>query len=526
VFKPNQIPFDLPGFAIDTVKEYPELLIIEAHSTQTEAPCPACQSYSSSVHSYYTRCPRDLPSGEYQLRLVLRVHRFRCQNSQCAKKTCAERLPDLVPVHGQRTYRLTEKLYALVFESSAEGCARQTQTLGMEVSADTLLRIIRQRTILTQNPTQVGIDDWAYCKGIRYGTLVVDLESNRPVDLLPDRTTDTVATWLKNHPGITIISRDRSSEYRAAATIGAPKAIQVADRWHLLRNLFDAVERLIKSHASILHATAKSLHGDPQSALTTTPEKSADPQPSVFEARFIQAKQLAAEGYSRRSLARQLGMSRNTVKRYMTMQTFHYGPRRRRPTMLDSYIPYIEKRWDEGCHNSRILWEELQQRGFSGSYGTVRCFVQRYRKELPTMTAASVVTPHPIWSPHQTAWLLFREPATLAFDESAFVSALCATVSEIAIAYILIQLFLTIVRQRLSALLDPWMKLVSASTISSLKSFVSGLRTDYEAVRAALEYPFSNGPVEGHINRLKTIKRMMYGRGKFDLLKLRVLHPT
>ena len=247
----NYIPFALPGFNIEQVETHDDLLIIRANSIARTARCPCCGQTSAQVHCHYTRSPRDLPCNGRRVRLVLDVRRFRCSNEHCERQTFAERIPHLVPVHSQRTSQLTRVLRAITFEVNAEAGARITRHMNMPVSADTLLRIIR-RTVMEPAPTPrvLGVDDWAFKKGNRYGTILVDLEHRDPVDLLPDRTAETLAAWLEAHPGIEVVSRNRSNEYVAAINAGAPLAVQVADRWHLLRNLSDALLRLLEKHAN------------------------------------------------------------------------------------------------------------------------------------------------------------------------------------------------------------------------------------------------------------------------------------
>ena len=523
----NTIPFDLPGFEVSQVNENDELLVIHAQSIAMEVICPDCTQVSGSIHSHYTRSPRDLPCNGRRVRLVLGVRRFRCSNTRCDRKTFAERIPQIVPVHGQRTTRLTSVLEAVVLEVAAEAGARITQHLHMPTSADTMLRVMRQISDEpVQTPRVLGVDDWAFKKGKNYGTILVDLERQRPIDLLPDRTAETLEAWLKAHPGIEIITRDRSHDYIAGITAGAPQATQVADRWHLLRNLSDALQRMLESYTDTLRTVAKQFR--PQSLLIPDPPDSPPP-PTKPNLRFAEVKYLSEKGYSQRAIARHLRMSRNTVKRYLAAD--HpptYQGRGLRPSPLTPYIPYLEKRWLDGCHNSRILWEEICQQGYPGSYGTVRRFVKRYRTPKQPKQPKPRLPPLPSsrnWTRRQVAWLLVLPPDDLSEKDAVYLEALCQASDDIAAAYDFAQRFVTMVQQGQADALDPWLVDAQASSVSRLKSFAGGLLKDYDAVRAALELEWSNGQVEGQVNRLKVIKRIMYGRANFDLLRLRVLHP-
>jgi len=516
----NTIPFDLPGFTIDQVETAEALLIIQAHSNAPTAQCPSCGQSSRSVHSYYTRSPRDLPCSDRRVRLRLGVRRFRCRNDTCPRKTFAERIPQVVPVHGQRTARLTTVLGAIAFEVAAEAGARITQHLNMPMSADTLSRIIRRCPDESPpTPRVLGVDDWAFKKGQRYGTILVDLEQQRPIELLPDRTAETLEAWLKTHPGIEIITRDRSPDYIAGITAGAPQVIQITDRWHLLRNLSNALQRMLESDTDTLRTVAKQFQ--PQSQLIPEPVDSSLP-PRKPNLRFAEVKSLAAEGYSQRAIARHLRMSRTTIRRYLAADappTYQgRGPQR---SAITPYIAHLEKRWLDGCHNSRILWEEIRQQGYPGSYGSVRRFVRRYRSSNPSPS----LPPSRIWARRQVTWLLVLNPDDLSSEDAAYLEALCQASDRIAVAYALAQRFVAMVTNRQVDALDTWLADAQESSVSRLKTFAEGLRKDYDAIRAALEFPWSNGPVEGQVNRLKVIKRIMYGRANFDLLRLRVLHP-
>lgn len=523
----NTVPFELPGFQIDQVHEWDGVLTINAHSTSKTAKCPVCKTKSQSIHSHYVRFPRDGPSCGKQIQLVLSVRRFRCRNQSCQRKIFVERVPKVVPVYGHRTERLTSTLRALVQELSAEAAGRVAVRLKMRTSGDTLLRILRQIPLgEAATPRVLGVDDWAFKKGQRYGTVLVDLEKRQPVDLLPDRTAETLAGWLQAHPGIEIITRDRSNEYIAGIGEGAPRAIQIADRWHLLCNQTDTIQRLMQTHARDLRQVAEELQRSlytatlESSSVITEPELAA---PSSKELRYHEVHSLVAQGYSLRSIARQLHMSRKTVHRYLYIPEPPARQKRRRPaSIISPYCAYLATRWEEGCHNSRILWEEIRAQGFPGSYSTVRLFVRPYRHTPIPIERPTVRT----LSPRQATWLLLLHTEDLELEQRLYRDLLLERCPDLATTRTLAHQFLTLIRERQADRLDAWIAAALASGISQLQTFAEGLLRDYAAVKASLTFVWSNGQVEGQVNRLKFIKRFMYGRARFDLLRLRVLFPT
>jgi transposase len=413
---------------------------------------------------------------------------------------------------------------AIALEVAAEASARISQHLNMPLSADTVLRMLRRpANEPVPTPRKLGVDDWAFKKGQRYGTILVDLEQQRPIDVLPDRTAETLAAWLKAHPGIEIVTRDRSHDYHTGISVGAPQAIQIADRWHLLRNLSDVLQRMLESYTDLLRTVAKQFRL-PSPLIPETAE--TQPPATKPHLQFAEVKELATQGYSQRTLARHLGMSRNTVKRYLAADTPPtYQGRGSRSSQIPPYIGYLEKRWLEGCHNSRILWEEIRQQGYPGSYGSVRRFVQRYRTPHPSQPPRPLPPLAPVWTRRQVAWLLVLDPPALSPEDAAYLEALCQASPDMLTAYQLAQRFVIMVKQRQVDAFDPWLTDAQSCSVTRFRTFADGLLKDYAAVRAALEFEDSNGQVEGQVNRLKVLKRIMYGRANFDLLRLRVLHP-
>ncbi len=545
------VPFHLPGFRIAQVQATADtLLTITAHATARRAACPRCQQPSRRVHSYYLRAPRDVPISDQAVQLRLHVRRFRCLTPQCAQRTFAERLPEVVPVAARRTGRLTTALETLAFATGGEAGARLSHRLHMPSSPDTLLRIMRRAACPPAPPPRVlGVDDFAFRKGCRYGTLLVDLERRQHIDLLPDRTASALRDWLVHQPNVALIARDRSTEYARGAADGAPQALQIADRWHLLHNLREALERMLsRCHARLarLPEVSLSLAQDDvrlcavgmQTALRIPSGSERTSSARARERRFVQyqaVRTLHAEGRNVVQIAKQLRMSRITVRKYMQADAF---PERAAPppapSILDPYRAYLHHRWLEGCENAAQLWREIHAAGYRGTQAQVEKWAYHrridaapstphmYRAALPTRRRVRRTN---VASPRRLVWLLLRAPHTLAPDEQATLRRMQHD-REVAMSYDLAQQFLTIVRQRRVERLDTWLTASAESDVAELQTFAAGLHQDYTCVRAALTEPWSTGPVEGHINRVKLVKRQMFGRANFDLLRQRVLHAV
>ena len=401
-------------------------------TTASQALCPRCGRMSPRVHSRYTRCVADLPWHGIAVKLELHTRRFRCQNTLCATSIFCERLPRVVAHYARKTVRLNAALELIGFTLGGEAGARLAKELGLAVSPDTLLRRLRlASTEEVKAPRVIGVDDFAFRRGQRYGTLLVDLERRCPIDLLPDREAGTLRAWLKAHPGIEIVARDRSKTYASGITEGAPAAVQVADRWHLLKNLIKALEKLLKRQLQ---------------QKRFRPEQR--PCPSIVE-------EVEANSHLERCRARLL------------------------PHLL--------------CRRNK----------------------QR----------AQSIRPPPIRlpSPRQATWMLLQ-PEKLNDEQRSMMERLCQLFPQVERAKELAQEFARVVRERSSGKFNEWLRAATGSKLKEFGSFARGLSEDYEAVKNALRYEWSNGQLEGQVNRLKLIKRMMYGRGKFDLLRARVLH--
>jgi transposase len=551
---------------IDDIQVQPNKIEIHARRRITKAQCPDCQEMSEKIHSHYHRHPHDLPCFGFKVQLHLKVQRFFCHHTDCSRRTFAEPFPELVRRKARRTERLSQQQLAVAFAVSGEAGRRLLPLLAMPLSGDTLIRDIRRmpdEEVTT--PRVLGIDDWANKRGLTYGTILVDLESRQPIELLNSREADEVTAWLKQHPGIEIISRDRGHDYAKAASDGAPEAEQVADRWHLLKNLREAVETMLSHKPTALAAAGKaneSKDADNQMAqtkedtetavITESAEAETVPTPinppltkaqkdkaarhAQREARFELVKQLHKEGYSKRAIQRHLKISWRTVRKYLEADACpQYTTGRIRPSKLTPWLPYLEERWQAGYTNATQLWREIEAKGFAGSRGLVSRWAAKERKLLPRPTKYSRQQPREVrpkltkqtrpvpWSSPRASWIMVKDRSQLDEKEKAALERMIAADKQVEVTAQLAERFVKMVKQKESGKLEQWLKDAVASGVRALISFVRGIRKDYSAVYNALSSIWSNGQVEGQVNRLKFIKRMMYGRANFDLLRKRVL---
>jgi Transposase/zinc-finger of transposase IS204/IS1001/IS1096/IS1165 len=369
-------------------------VIVEASASLPVAECPSCGSSSQRLHSNYVRKLRDLPSHGQAVMIQLSARRFRCLNVACGRKTFAERLGDAV-IRARRTKRLSELQRHLGLALGGEAGSRLAERVAVPVSADTLLRMVASSGAgedAAVTPRVLAVDDWAFRRGHRYGTILVDLERNRVVDLLPDRQAATLANWLRGHPGIEIVARDRAGAYADGIRQGAPDAVQVADRWHMLRNLGDAVQAVVDRHHARVRRVAKEIAGKVAAEAAAIPLPPADiSRPTIAERRSQDAHARrharyggrAVAGVSIKRIAALIGVERKTVRRWLRAGGAALWCKPPQPGGLAPHQDYLDRCWIEGCHNAAQLWRELVERGFSGRPGTVRQWAGRRRKGEP-----------------------------------------------------------------------------------------------------------------------------------------------
>jgi transposase len=520
------LPFTFSGFEIQHMTSNETMLTITARALTSTGICPSCGQETAHVHSYYTRTPQDLPVSGRRVQLVLRVRRFRCPNPQCCRQTFAERLPNL-PVSARQTRRLGAILESIAIVLSRQAGSRLTHQLALPVSPDTLLRRAKKKSPMPPTPRVLGVDDFAFRRGHTYGTILINLETHQPVDLLEDRSAETFAQWLRQHPGVEIISRDRSKDYQRGATDGAPAAQQVIDRWHVFKNLREAVERFL-SHTPMPEEASEDagLATSPRQKRTSGERARSQGSREYRLALYEQVQELYRQGGTILGIARQLHMGHRRVRHFVRASPFpEWGKPARTKSALDPYRTYLQERWHQGCQQTGPLWHELQARGFTGSHMMVYRWIQLQRDPSASVHAPRQNSTHkisPSMAPRHLAWLFLRDPERLEKQEKQMLS-LMRKAQDIDQFYALIQQFVTLVRDHNATPLDSWLLNCQMSGISDLVTFAQGLEKEGSALHAAVTLPYSNGPVEGNITKLKYIKRSMYGRGSFPLLRQKVL---
>jgi transposase len=521
---------DLEGLLVQDVELVGGEVRVMARACASGAGCPTCGALSLRVHSTYERRLVDAAVGGRRVVLRLGVRRFRCATARCPRTTFVEQVAGLTFRHGRRSTRLHTNLQAIALMLAGRAGARLTEALDASVSRSTLLRLIRALPDpQTPTPRVLGVDDFALRKGHVYGTILIDIETHRPVDVLPDREAATLARWLVDHPGVEVICRDRASAYAEGSRLGAPGAVQVADRWHLWHNLCDAVEKCVTRHSSHLREPVQAPDGAATAAVAELASTAREGKTAGSAHRYADrtserhraVHDLLSQGHSRRAIAQELGLARGTVRKFAraaTPEELSTGKWQNLPSILDPYKPYLHQRWQEGCTNARTLFEEIRSAGFPGQCTIVREYVRPLRSGLEPAGR----TPRPPSVRDVTGWMT-RHPDSLTSEETIKIKGILARCPQLSTAADQVRSFAEMMRDRAGHHLPQWLTEADATDLPELKSFVVGVRSDLLAVTAGLTLPFSSGAVEGQVNRIKMLKRQMFGRAGVDLLRKRVL---
>src|SRR5215212_984161 len=509
-------------------------IILFAKTSASTARCPVCGKQSRRVHSRYTRTLADLPWQGVPVTVHLHVRRFFCDEAACERAIFAERVPGVAARYARRTERLDDWLTHVSFALGGEAGARLLKDLGVSVSGDTLLHHIRSLHLQShKTPRILSVDDFAFRRGTRFGTVLVDLERHTLVDVLPDRSADTFADWLGEHSGVEVVSRDRGGEYAEAARRAVPNAVQVADRFHLLKNLRDVVLRVFKQHTEVLGLVpTPARHFQRLTNLRLDRRASKERMREQARKLYRSVHTLSKKGIKNAQIARTLGIHRHTVEKYLA---FKSPPERRhfskKLSAIAPYEGYILGRWEQGCGNATQIWREISEQGYPGAYKNV-VRITRYLKEQERLAKPLPDRPPGILASH-AAGILVKRAENRSEEEIQTLKRLKTVHRTTELCCALFEQFAGMLRDKEQSSeeqarrrLQEWTDQAKASGITELKAFAVKLLQDMEAVVAAMVLPYSQGQTEGRVNKLKLVKRSMYGRGKFDLLRQRALYAS
>lgn len=520
--------------SIDSVEQHSQTVVVHLSAISPTAPCPSCGTPGSRVHSRYSRTIADLPCAGQRLVLKLLVRKWVCPASACSQRIFAERFPGLVQSYARMTDRLKKALQSVGVTTNGADGARLFARLSMPTTGKTIIRRVLGLALPVDTSVRVaGIDEWAWTKGSHYGTILVDLEQHRVAALLPERSEETASAWFANHPEVRWIARDRGKIFRDAATRGAPHAQQVADRFHLQQNLAEALKRFFQRNAHVLKTTTRSLSSQTLPVPMSPKARQTDQASQHYHATRIMRHQLVWElfyaGHPKEEIAQLVGISSRSVYRVLAQEQPPARLRRHHSRhLVDPYVSYLARRWNEGCQKPAQLYTEVVAQGYTGSQRSLQRVLQQLSAQTGKPITRQTVTLAKVHSARSAAFTFIRAPERRTQDQKAFIEQVCQVDPTVATVYRLTQDFGQLLRKREGkSRLDQWKATVRASGVNELISFVDGLTDDAVAIANACREVWSNGMVEGFINKVKWIKRSSYGQAGFPLLQRRVLlHPT
>lgn len=542
-FLPNPQKLRLESWQLKISEHH---LWVVVASTQTMAQCPVCQQYSRRVHSRYERTLEDLSLAQYRMTLQVKVRKFFCLNCDCLRRIFTERLSEVAAPWARKTMRLVQQLQQISLALGGAAGSQLVKQLGYQASGSSLLNYLDQLTLPPiEVPKHLGVDDFAFRRGQQYGTILVDLEQHRPIALLVDRKAETLAQWLRQHPGIEVLSRDRSKLYHSGMNQGAPNAVQVADRFHLVQNLTETLEKVFRTYPTELKAIEQQhcpMTIAPEVAIVRAKPTATAAEQAQFQAKHQrridqqqQIKYLTQERWTQAAIAQALGVSERTVQRYVKLPNFPaIQPHHKAfgKSVLDPYKARFLGWWNDGMRQPRLLMSLLQQQGYEGSLRTVTRYISQLRtaQGLPTKVGCSPLSSVKVCDPQsppltygRASYLVVKCQENRDPEEQALIEKLIAQHPDLAVAIESADEFLHLLRQRQGEAFDAWISKVLKSPLKPFQAFAEGLLDDYDAVKASMTLSISNGVVEGLNNRLKLLKRQMYGRAGLALLNKRFI---
>ncbi len=539
----------LPKFRIISIEHKNGKIMIFASVKSKRSQCPICGHFSTTVHDYYHRKLSDLPAFQNTTTLDLMTRKFKCKNLKCDRKVFSEQTSH-INRYSRKTLRASKVLDSLSIELTGKLGSTLSKQLFLPVSTSTITRIAhKQQLPEIKQPVVLGIDDWAFRKGISYGTVLVDMETSTPIELLQSRDSGDLKLFLQKYPLVKIVTRDRASSYSSAVDEVCPDAIQVADRFHLLVNLSDALDKYFKSSRSLVKATIQKKTEEMSrvdkniSIETTADDPKTDDSNSVMEVqdfervnfdqrieKFNKVKELQKDNVGIKKIAKIVGITRITVRSYFVQDTL--SPRNSsRSTNIDSYSKLIQLRLSTEGYKVKDILEEIISQGFDGGRTQAYYHINRIKtlchkagKNAKELQQTPILFIKPLSTRKLAKFIDVNIKDISDTDERSYMRMLIENISDFRVVRRLVQIFKRMLKNGCGNI-KRWIEYIRGSKIAlaGLKNFANGLLRDIKAVENAIHLPWSNGPVEGHVNRIKSIKRQMYGRASFELLRRKII---
>ena len=483
--------------------------------------CPYCGNRSHRVHSKYMRTIADLSILGLPVVISFEARKFFCDNPDCRRKTFAEQPGDEVFRYRRRTRRCEMVVTQHGLNTSSESARKLLATIGVRVSGDTVLRDIHRMSVPAhQEVHEIGVDDWAFRKGVTYGSIIVSLDTERVIDLLGDRDVESFQGWLDSHTHVKLVSRDRSTDYTAAIAATGRNITEVADRFHLNMNMSDCVTKVIGSH-----------YTDYRKSVRPEEEQESSAKTDSRQVMFNEVKELQAAGLSIAQIAKKLDIARQTVRKYMKYDSLpKRASKERHPYFL--YDTYVEEAYRHGKDLKKIFLE-IRGRGFKGS---LTPFYEHYhylsdghhgyraKRDVENMQMAPSIEREPLLPIRQIAQIVDKSirKKKMHDKEISLVEKLMSFGWFRDIYGAAATFYDTIMGDNVGNL-NLWLKAYEQSPLQELRSFAYGIKMDLKAVQNAITMDTSNGIVEGYVNKLKAVKRVMYGRASLELLKRKMV---
>jgi len=536
---------DMPFLKLQEIEYSDSIIRIYASVKSRRSRCPSCGKFSKRVHDYYYRTIIDLPVFQNRTVILLKTRKFKCGNNRCHQKVFSEQTPEILR-YSRRTRRANRILETFAIELTGRLGSILSKQMHITVSSSTITRIAYSQQLPDINqPRVLGVDDWAYRKGVSYGTILIDMETSRPIEILQSRDGQVLKSWLMKNNDVKIVTRDRASSYASAIIEACPNAVQVADRFHLLMNLSDALNTYFKSISAEISSlimaksneflefqdneSVKELKEINPHEIQVTQEPAEIKVDQRLE-KFNKVKELQAKGVPILRISKDLGMNRKTVRSYFSQETLA-SRSHSKSSNIELFTGHIVSRLNTDGYMIKDIIKEIKDLGFNGSrsqaYNNINTIKENHGIETPGFSQTQCTRiPYvkPLSSRKLAKYIGSRLTEINDHYERYYMQSLLDNITELKIVRKLVQIFKTML-SRGRGNIKRWIDFVirSKRKLSGLKTFARGMLRDIEAVENGINMSWSNGAVEGHVNRIKSIKRQMYGRASFELLRKKVI---